>query len=170
MAGSKEKVPCMSSVFILRTSLSTLKKCFQLLPGASRGSGCSPSPHVILVHTRLIDHERCAPEQYHKCISYLLQTLGGNHRRPAAAAAAAVGRNGVSFVNALWGFKGRKDESIVLGLFCETYDRWLCIAVFCCVDPISFVFLFLYIKELCSGGDRVWCFYRSRSRFPRLSS
>lgn len=69
----------------------------QLLPGGSRTSSSSPNPTavsngslssasslphastpILVVHTRLIDYERCPPEQYKRGLSYLIQTLSEN--------------------------------------------------------------------------------------------
>lgn len=75
----------------------------QLLPGTPRGTAGPSSPPILVVHTRLIDHERCPPGQYTRGLSYLVQTLaegrerggarrgeaGGSPRAPTPAAAAA---------------------------------------------------------------------------------
>ncbi|CAN0406479.1 unnamed protein product, partial [Discosporangium mesarthrocarpum] len=37
---------------------------------------CDRKRSVLLVLTRLVDHERCPPCQYRKGLSYLLQELG----------------------------------------------------------------------------------------------
>ena len=110
---------------VRRASLETT----QLLPGTPRGSAGPPSPPIIVVHTRLIDHERCPPGQYTRGLSYLVQTLaegrerGGRRRREAgdspragagvaAAGGDAVGRSPrLSFGDQRAGRRGRPGAS-----------------------------------------------------------
>ncbi|CAM9972109.1 unnamed protein product, partial [Hapterophycus canaliculatus] len=71
-----------------------LTGAMKLLPGGSpRGSTGAPcSPPILVVHTRLINHERCPPALYARGLSYLVQTLAEGGRR--AGAPARPGRGG----------------------------------------------------------------------------
>ncbi|CBN79698.2 hypothetical protein (Partial), partial [Ectocarpus siliculosus] len=57
-----------------------LTGAMKLLPGSSRGGSAPRSPPILVVHTRLVDHERCPPAQYTKGLSYLVQTLAAERR------------------------------------------------------------------------------------------
>ncbi|CAM9944847.1 unnamed protein product, partial [Ectocarpus sp. 4 AP-2014] len=57
-----------------------LTGAMKLLPGSSRGGSAPRSPPILVVHTRLVDHERCPPAQYTKGLSYLVQTLAEERR------------------------------------------------------------------------------------------
>ncbi|CAB1110090.1 unnamed protein product [Ectocarpus sp. CCAP 1310/34] len=57
-----------------------LTGAMKLLPGSSRGGSAPRSPPILVVHTHLVDHERCPPAQYTKGLSYLVQTLAAERR------------------------------------------------------------------------------------------
>ncbi|CAM9547421.1 unnamed protein product, partial [Ectocarpus fasciculatus] len=57
-----------------------LTGAMKLLPGSSRGGSTPRSPPILVVHTRLVDHERCPPAQYTRGLSYLVQTLAAERR------------------------------------------------------------------------------------------
>ncbi|CAN0091293.1 unnamed protein product, partial [Scytosiphon promiscuus] len=66
-----------------------LTGAMKLLPGGPpRGSTRGPcSPPILVVHTRLINHDRCPPALYARGLSYLMQTLAEGRRTSGAGAA-----------------------------------------------------------------------------------
>lgn len=79
--------------------------CVQLLPGGSSrgvdmpGEDGLPPAAILLIHTRLIDHERCPPEQYDRGISYLLQSLGSGGGGGSGSGGGGGGGRGMRHVS-----------------------------------------------------------------------